>query len=62
MEKVVPIYAEEVIISKRLVKIADITIRKRKVTRVNKVDIGTATEELTIRNPTGISPAFGVDE
>ena len=62
MEKIVPIYAEELIISKRFVKIADITIRKRKVTRVDKVDVGTATEELTIRNPTGTSPAFGVDE
>lgn len=61
MEKVVPIYAEELIVSKRFVKVADITIRKRKVTEVSKVDVGTATEELTIRNPTGISPVFDVD-
>lgn len=53
MEKVIPLYAEQVVISKRMVKIADLTIRKRKVTETSKVNIDLITEELTIRNPTG---------
>jgi stress response protein YsnF len=52
-EKMVPLYAEEVIISKRMVKVADLIIRKRNVTERSKVDIDLITEELTIKNPTG---------
>jgi stress response protein YsnF len=55
MEKVIPIYAEEIVVSKRMVKIADITIRKRKVTQTKKFDVGDITEELTVQNPIGIS-------
>jgi stress response protein YsnF len=62
MEKVIPIYAEELVVSKRLVKVADLTIRKRKITRVEKVEVGTETEELTVQNPTGSSPTFIVNE
>jgi stress response protein YsnF len=53
MSMVLPLYAEQIIISKRLVKIADLTIHKRKVTETRKVDIDDVTEELTIQNPTG---------
>ena len=31
-EKVIPLYAEQIVVSKRTVKIADLIIRKRKVT------------------------------
>lgn len=55
MEKVIPIYAEEIVVSKRMVKIADITIRKRKVTQTKKFDVGDITEELTVQNPIGNS-------
>ena len=40
MEKVVPIYAEEVVVSKRLVEVAEVRIRKRKVTQVKKSRCG----------------------
>lgn len=56
MEKTIPIYAEELIVSKRFVKVADIKIRKRKVSQIRKVDIGSITEELTVKNPTRKSP------
>jgi stress response protein YsnF len=52
-EKMIPLYAEEVIISKRMVKVADLIIRKRNVTEPRKVDIDLITEELTVKNPTG---------
>ena len=48
-EKMIPLYAEEVIISKRMVKVADLIIRKRNVTETSKVDIDLITEELTVK-------------
>ena len=53
MEKVIPIYAEEVVVSKRLIEVAEVRIRKRKVTQVKKVDVGNLTEELTVQNSDG---------
>lgn len=58
MERVIPLYAEEVVVSKRLVKVADVRIRKRKVTQLKKIDVGAVTEELTIQNPTGSKASF----
>jgi stress response protein YsnF len=58
MERVIPLYAEEVVVSKRLVKVADVKIRKRKVTQLRKIDVGAVTEELTIKNPTGSKASF----
>jgi stress response protein YsnF len=58
MEKVIPLYAEEVVVSKRLVKVADVRIRKRKVTQLKKMDVGAVTEELTIQSPTGSKSSF----
>jgi hypothetical protein len=57
MEAVIPIYAQEVVISKRRVKVAELIIRERKVTQTTKVDIGHVVEELTIQNPTGRTPS-----
>jgi len=52
-EKVIPLYAEQVEVSKRTVKVAELIIRKRKVTDTRKVDIDLITEQLTVRNPSG---------
>jgi stress response protein YsnF len=57
METVIPLYAEEVVISKRVVKVAELIIHKRKVTQTRKIDVGSIVEELTIQNPTGRTPA-----
>ncbi|MEP6576221.1 MAG: DUF2382 domain-containing protein [Nitrososphaerota archaeon] len=53
MEMTIPLYAEQVIISKRKVKVADLRIHKMKVIETKKLDIDLFTEKLTIRNPTG---------
>ncbi len=53
MERTIPLYAEQVILSKRMVKVADLRISKRKVMETKKVDIDLFSEELTIQNPTG---------
>ena len=52
-EKVIPLYAEQIEVSKRTVKIADLIIRKKKMTHISKVGIDVITEQLTVRNPTG---------
>ncbi len=51
-EKIIPLYAEEVVISKRTVKVADLVIRKRKVTEKSKAALESITENLTVENPT----------
>ena len=51
-EEVIPLYAEQVVISKRIAKVGDIIIRKRKVTEKNKADLILITEQLTFENPT----------
>ena len=61
-EKVIPLYAEQIVVSKRTVKIADLIIRKRKVTDTSKVGIGLITEQLTVRNPTGGASTSENDE
>jgi stress response protein YsnF len=61
-EKVIPLYAEQIVVSKRTVKVADLIIRKRKVTDTHKVGIDQITEQLTIRNPTGGLSASENDE
>jgi hypothetical protein len=61
-EKVIPLYAEQVLVSKRTVKVADLIIRKRKVTDKHKVGIDLSTEQLTVRNPTGGSSASENDD
>jgi stress response protein YsnF len=53
MEKVIPLYAEEIVISKRMVKIADIIIHKRIVSETTKVNVDLITEQIIIQNPTG---------
>ena len=61
-EKVIPLYAEQIVVSKRTVKIADLIIRKRKVTDTRKVGIDLITEQLTVRNPTGSESSSDNDE
>ena len=61
-EKVIPLYAEQIVVSKRTVKIADLIIGKRKMTRTSKVDIDLITEQLTVRNPTGSESSSVNDE
>ena len=61
-EKVIPLYAEQIVVSKRTVKIADLIIRKRKVTEIRKVGNDLIIEQLTVRNPTGGTSSSDNDE
>jgi len=54
LEKVIPIYAEEIVINKKLVKLGDVTIKKNRVTVSNKIDINLKKEKVTVRHPDGI--------
>jgi len=61
-EKVIPLYAEQVVVFKKTVKVAELIIRKRKVTETKKLDIDLITEKLTVRNPTGGASSSDDDE
>jgi stress response protein YsnF len=52
-EKVIPLMAEEIEVSKKTVKVAEIVIKKRRVTETKKIDIGIKKEQVTIRYPDG---------
>jgi stress response protein YsnF len=49
--KMIPIYAEEAVLTKKLVKVAEVVIRKRQVKQVKKVDVGTTTGQVTVVSP-----------
>jgi stress response protein YsnF len=52
-EKVIPLMAEEIEVSKKTVKVAEIVIKKRRVTETKKIDIGIKKEQVTIKYPDG---------
>ncbi len=52
-QKVIPLYAEQLIITKKKVKIGEILITKKKVIEEKKVNIDIAKERLTIEYPNG---------
>jgi len=47
-QKVIPLYAEEIIITKRKVKVGEIIITKRKITEVKKIDLDIVKEKVTV--------------
>lgn len=53
IEKVIPLLGEEVEVNKKMVKLAEIVIRKRKVTEKKKVDINIKKEKVVIEYPDG---------
>jgi uncharacterized protein (TIGR02271 family) len=52
-EKVIPLLGEEFEINKKMVKIAEIVIKKRRITEKNKIDIDIKKEEVKIKYPDG---------
>ena len=54
-ERIIPLYEEQLEINKKMVKVAEIVITKRRVTEKKKIDIGTITEEVTVKYPDGRS-------
>ncbi len=54
-EKVIPLYEEQFEISKKMVKVAEIVITKRRVIEKKKIDVDIRGEEVTIKYPDGRS-------
>jgi len=54
IEKVIPIYAEEIVITKKIVKLGEVTIKKNRVTVDNKIDVEIQKEKATVQYPDGI--------
>jgi stress response protein YsnF len=54
-ERIIPLYEEQLEINKKMVKVAEIVITKRRVTEQKKIDIETITEEITVKYPDGRS-------
>jgi stress response protein YsnF len=52
-KKVIPILGEEIVISKRIVKLGELVLSKNKVTENKKINIDTKKENVMIRYPDG---------
>ena len=52
-QKVIPLYAEQLIITKKRIKIGEIVIRKNKIIEDKKVHVDIAKERVTIEYPNG---------
>src|SRR5919107_94775 len=53
-EKIVPIWGEEIIVSKRKVKLGEIIIRKRRIIENKKIDVDIRKEKVIVEYPDGI--------
>jgi stress response protein YsnF len=53
IEKVIPIFGEEIVISKRRVKLGELVIKKNRVTVNKKIEIHAQTEKATLEYPDG---------
>jgi hypothetical protein len=51
VEKTIPLYAEQLMISKKIVKVGDIIIRKKEVTTREKIDVHIIKEKIFVENP-----------
>jgi stress response protein YsnF len=54
IEKVISIYAEEIVVSKQIVKLGEVIIKKNRVTINNKVDVDIQKEKVRVQYPDGI--------
>ena len=52
-EKIIPLWGEQITINKKMVKLEDLVITKRKVSENKKINIDTKKEKITIRYPDG---------
>ena len=53
IERVIPLWGEQITINKKMVRLEDLVITKRKVSEKKKIDIDTKKEKITIRYPDG---------
>ena len=52
-QRVIPLYAEQLIITKKKIKIGEIVIKKNKITEDKKVHVDIAKERVTVEYPNG---------
>jgi stress response protein YsnF len=53
-EKIMPIWGEEIIVSKRKVKLGEIIIRKRRIIENKKIDVDIRKEKVIVEYPDGV--------
>ncbi len=53
-EKVIPVYAEEIVISKRVIKLGEVIIKKNRVTVNSRIDVDIQKEKVTVHYPNGV--------
>jgi len=58
IEKVIPIYGEEIVISKKIVKLGEVIIKKNRVTVNTKIDVDIQKEKVTVQYPDGTRAAI----
>ncbi len=56
IEKVIPMFGEEIVITKRKVKVGELVIKKNRVTVDNKIEIDIKKEEASVKHPKEIKP------
>jgi hypothetical protein len=54
IEKVIPIYAEEIVVSKQIVKLGEVIIKKNRVTVNNEISVDIQKEKVRVQYPDGI--------
>jgi stress response protein YsnF len=52
-QRVIPLWGEQITINKKMVRLEDLVITKRKISENKKIDIDTKKEKITIRYPDG---------
>ena len=52
-QRIIPLWGEQITINKKMVRLEDLVITKRKVSENKKIDIDTKKEKITIRYPDG---------
>lgn len=57
-EQVVPLWGEQIIVDKKMVKLGEIIIRKYKVSENRKIDVDIRNEKVTVKYPDGKNEEF----
>jgi stress response protein YsnF len=53
MEKVIPVFGEKIIITKKMTKLNELVIRKRRIVENKKIKVDVTKESVKIQHPNG---------
>jgi stress response protein YsnF len=53
LEKVIPVYGEQIVITKKMAKLNDLVIRKRRIVENKKIKVNVTKESVKIKHPNG---------